>query len=68
MCNLYTPVSAHRLAAQFGPVALEQMWLSYVAPLKQGPYVKQRGEAQVGQWGMIAPGVGADSILTTCAD
>ena len=56
MCNLYTPVSAHRLAAQFGTVAFEQMWLSYVAPLKQGPYVKQRGEAQVGQWGMIAPG------------
>lgn len=56
MCNLYTPVSSQRLAAQFGTAALEQTWLSYVAPLKQGPYVKQRGQAQVGQWGMIAPG------------
>lgn len=41
--------------AQFGAAALEQTWLSYVAPLKLGPYLKQEGAVQVGQWGMIAP-------------
>lgn len=56
MCNLYTPVSAPRLAAQFGTAVMDQTWLTYVAPLKLGPYVKQQGVAQVGQWGMIAPG------------
>ncbi|MEO8391238.1 SOS response-associated peptidase family protein [Polaromonas sp.] len=55
MCNLYTPVTSHQLQAQFGK-ELKQTWLAYVAPLKLGPYVKQRGDAQVGQWGMIAPG------------
>ena len=56
MCNLYTPVSSERLMAEFGTAALEQTWLSYVAPLKLGPYVRQAGTPQVGQWGMIAPG------------
>lgn len=42
--------------AQFGTAAMEQTWLTYVAPLKPGPYIKQLGAVQVGQWGMIAPG------------
>ncbi len=57
MCNLYTPVSAHRLAAQFGKVAMKEglkQWGSYVAPLKLGPYIKQDAALEVGQWGMIA--------------
>jgi putative SOS response-associated peptidase YedK len=55
MCNLYTPVSAHRLNAQLGK-DMVQTWLAYVAPLKLGPYIKQAGEVKVGQWGMIPPG------------
>jgi putative SOS response-associated peptidase YedK len=56
MCNLYTPVNSHRLMAQFATAAVQQTWLTYVAPLKPGPYIKQAGAVQVGQWGMIAPG------------
>ena len=41
--------------AQFGTAAIAQTWASYVAPLKQGPYIKQAEAVQVGQWGMIAP-------------
>jgi putative SOS response-associated peptidase YedK len=56
MCNLYTPVDNHRLMAQFGKAAINQTWGNYVAPLKLGPYLRQQGEVQVGQWGMITPG------------
>ena len=56
MCNLYTPVANRQLMAQFGRAAQEQTWLSYVAPLKPGPYIRHSGDVQVGQWGMIAPG------------
>lgn len=32
---------------------MEQTWLTYVAPLKLGPYVKPGAAVEVGQWGMI---------------
>ena len=53
MCNLYTPVDTRRLMAQFGAAAIAQVWGSYVAPLKFGPYVKQGGVAVAGQWALI---------------
>lgn len=53
MCNLYTPVDSKRLMAQFGTAALEQVWGSYVAPLKLGPFIKQNGVAVAGQWALI---------------
>lgn len=56
MCNLYTAVSNHRLMAQFGRAAAGQTWLDYIAPLLPGPYIRQAGEVEVGQWGMIAQG------------
>lgn len=42
------------MATQFGKAAVLQTWGSYVAPLKPGPYIRQFGDVQVGQWGMIA--------------
>lgn len=40
---------------QFGSAAIEQTWMTYVAPLKLGPYIKSSGTVEVGQWGMIPP-------------
>jgi putative SOS response-associated peptidase YedK len=51
MCNLYVPPAYERL----GKPNPRQLWGSYVAPLKPGPYLKPRDTLEVGQWGMIPP-------------
>jgi hypothetical protein len=49
MCNVYTPVTPDYL----GKPNLKGLYGAYVAPLKQGPFLKAK-DLTVGQWGMIS--------------
>jgi putative SOS response-associated peptidase YedK len=55
MCNLYQSTPREKINARH----LVQLPLidygATIAPLKPGPFVKQRGASAVGQWGLIPP-------------
>jgi putative SOS response-associated peptidase YedK len=58
VCNLYGTTDRQNLRSQTfkglrGSEGAE--WPRIVAPLGQGPYIRQGGELLVGQWGMIPP-------------
>lgn len=55
MCNLYTPSPRERISMRFQVGAPVKPYGTYVAPLKDGPYLRADGRIEVGQWGMIPP-------------
>lgn len=57
MCNLYGTTDRQTLRTMTLVRVSEALpdWPAVVGPLSQGVYVRQRGEAVVGQWGMIPP-------------
>lgn len=55
ICNLYTPSPRERISMRFQIGAPVKPYGTYVAPLKDGPYLRADGRIEVGQWGMIPP-------------
>lgn len=55
MCNLYTPPTPALFGKHLGVDLADLAWGAYVAPLKDGPYLKPDGRPEVGQWGIIGP-------------
>ncbi|MGE0497050.1 MAG: SOS response-associated peptidase [Ramlibacter sp.] len=58
MCNLYHSTPRDRLPAVFASIVQQIDGPGYApvaAPLKLAPYIRARGAAVVGQWGMIPP-------------
>lgn len=56
MCNLYRSVPPTDLLAEFRLRSMPATpYADTIAPLKPGPYVKDGGAGEVGQWGMIPP-------------
>jgi putative SOS response-associated peptidase YedK len=59
MCNRYTSPEEgdiERFWRITPRTKLLPSWLTTMAPLRPGPYIKAGGELEVGQWGMIPPG------------
>ena len=58
MCNLYQSTPRDQLPAAFAGIVQRVDGPEYahvIAPLKLGPFITKRGQATVGQWGMIPP-------------
>jgi len=57
MCNLYGTTDRQTLRTMTLVRVPDDLpdWPAVVGPLSQGVYVRQRGDAVVGQWGMIPP-------------
>lgn len=55
MCNLYRPTDRERIHSRWRVQVPDTEYLTYVAPLKPGPFLTAGGVARVGQWGLIPP-------------
>jgi putative SOS response-associated peptidase YedK len=56
VCNLYGTTDAQHLRTLlFAKNVPADGWDMTVAPLKTGVFIRQHGEALIGQWGMIPP-------------
>jgi putative SOS response-associated peptidase YedK len=53
MCNLYETPPSEVITDYFGTEHITHSYPRTVAPLKPGPFIRQKGHLEVGQWGII---------------